>query len=309
MTVINPFTKRWIMEPKSQDVWGIPHSLWFFAMGVGGALFINRALLGMELGRLFGLIVADLLSIVLISIGGLILIADLGKPFRVLRALMNPKTSWISIGAICDFIFLILDGLWVIADLEIRGARPLAELPWAGNSPLGVAFQVIAGISAFVVIIYPGLVLAYSPSIPFWNTTLIPLEFLAFAFSSAVGLAILSSLWAPVPAQTLAAWANLEISLLAVSGLLLLAHLLNGAYSHATARLSVDRLVKGELRVPFVFGTLFAGVALPLVLTVYGAWLASPDLLYLSVGGAIALAGNWLSKYTVIKAGTYAPFL
>ncbi|HZD41824.1 MAG TPA: NrfD/PsrC family molybdoenzyme membrane anchor subunit, partial [Terriglobales bacterium] len=102
-TAVNPFTVSLVMEPKPQTIWGVPHATWFFAMGVGGALFINRALFGIELGRVFGLMVADILSMILICAAGLVLISDLGKPFRVLRALMNPKTSWISIGAICDF--------------------------------------------------------------------------------------------------------------------------------------------------------------------------------------------------------------
>lgn len=310
--VTNPFTTgRWVMESKPQTVWGIPHASWFFTMGVGGALFITRALFDMELGRVFGMVLADLLSILLIAIGGLILIADLGKPFRVLRALMNPRTSWISVGAICDFIFLTLDGLWVIADLEVGGARPLANLPWAGNSPLGIVFQLVAGATAFIVIVYPGLVLAYSPSIPFWNTMLIPLQFLIFAFASSVGMALLFAFWIPVPAAVLSTWAAGEVLLLAVALLLFVAHLLNGAYSHTTGRVSVNRLMKGELKVPFVWGLLVGGLVLPLLLGLYGfLWVnPAPDLFFLALAGFITLPGNWLSKYVVIRAGTYAPFL
>jgi formate-dependent nitrite reductase membrane component NrfD len=278
-------------------------------MGVGGALFIDRALFGMELGRFYGIIIADLLSMFVIGIGGLILIADLGKPLRVMRALMNPGTSWISVGAICDFIFLVLAGLWVICDLEWGGNRPFAHLPWAGNSPLGIAFQIIAGIAAFIVIIYPGLVLAYSPSIPFWNTTLVPLQFLAFAFASALGLVPIFALWNPVPPDLLSQWRNLEIIVLAAALLFFLAHILQGAYGHATARVSVKRLMKEDLRVPFVWGTLLGGILLPLFLVVNGtSWSSGgPQLLLVALAGAITLPGNWFSKYAIIKAGMYAP--
>jgi len=308
--VVNPFTAgTWVMEPKPQNVWGAPHTSWFFAMGVGGALFINRALFGIELGRIFGMAVADLLSMILIAIGGLILIGDLGKPLRVLRALLNPRTSWISVGAIADFVFLVLAGLWVIADLEWQGARPFAGLPWAGNSPLGIAFQVIAGAAAFIVIVYPGLVLAASPSIPFWNTTLIPLQFLSFAFASALGLALIVALWLPVAPALLTAWASAEILLLAATLLLFLAHLLHGTTSHTTAKLSVDRLVKGELQGPFIWGTLVGGLLLPIFLALYASLAASPAPQLLAISALLTLPGNWLSKYTVIKAGSYAPFL
>jgi formate-dependent nitrite reductase membrane component NrfD len=309
--VVNPFAGRLVMEPKPQTVWGMPHSTWFCGMGVGGALFINRVLFGIELGRVFGLILADVLSMVLISIAGLILIADLGKPFRVLRALMNPRTSWISVGAICDFIFLILAGLWLIPELEVGGEHPFAGLPWTGNSPLGIGFQFVAGVAAFIVIVYPGLVLAYSPSIPFWNTTLIPLQFLTFAFTSALGLALIFAWWVPVSSSLLVTWAISEVMLLAVALLLFLAHLLNGTYSHTSAKVSVNRLIKGDLQVLFVWGTVIGGVLLPLLLGLYGSIWANPgpNLFLLTISGIITIPGNWLSKHAVIRAGTYAPFL
>ncbi len=310
-TAANPFTVNLVMEPKPQTIWGVPHATWFFAMGVGGALFINRALFGIELGRVFGLILADVLSMILICLAGLVLISDLGRPFRVLRALMNPKTSWISIGAICDFVFLILAGLWLIPEFEIAGQHPFASLPWAGNSPLGIVFQALAGAAALVVIVYPGLVLAYSPSIPFWNTMLIPLQFLIFAQASAFGLALVSALWVNVPSALLVTWATAEVLLLAVALLLFLAHLLNGAYSHPTAKVSVDRLISGDLRLCFVWGTLVGGLLGSLILAIYGAFWAEPgpNIFLLALSGLITFPGNWLSKYSVIKAGTYAPLL
>ena len=310
-SVVNPFTGRWVMEPKPQNVWGIPHSIWFALMGVGGALFLDRALFGIDLGRVLGLSVADVLSLVLISIGGLILIGDLGRPWRVLRALSNPRTSWISVGAICDFTFLVLDGLWTIADLDIGGAHPLAGLPWAGSSPLGIVFQVVAGLAALMVILYPGLVLAYSPSIPFWNTTLIPLQFLAYAFSSAIGLALLFAVQFPVASGTLHTWAAFEGGLMVVCLLLLAAHVLNAQYTHTASRASASRLLRGVLRWAFVLGTLVVGLGVPSLLSAWG-FSAAPTLdprLPLAAAGLVAIAGNWFSKYTVIRAGMYAPFL
>ncbi|MDR7540010.1 MAG: NrfD/PsrC family molybdoenzyme membrane anchor subunit [Armatimonadota bacterium] len=307
--VVNPFTGRWIMEPKPQNVWGIPHALWFTFMGVGGALFLDRALFGVELGRVLGMPLADLLSLLFIGVGGLILIADLGRPFRVLRALANPRTSWISIGAICDFIFMGLDGLWTLGELNLGGG-PLFGAGWA-SSPLSIAFQVIAGAAALVVIVYPGLVLAFSPSIPFWNTTLIPLQFLAYAFSSAVGLALVSTLWAPVGQATLRGWLAVESGLLVVCLLLQVAHLLNGSYSHTAARISVQRLLGGELQPAFVYGTLVLGLLAPAALGLWGglASTAGSASTILAAAGLVAVVGNWFSKFSVIKAGTYAPFL
>jgi formate-dependent nitrite reductase membrane component NrfD len=114
---------RFVLEPKVQRVWGVPHATWFTLMGVGGGLFLLTRLLGLEdeTGTLFGMPLADLISFVAIAVGGLILIADLGKPMRFIRAVVNPRTSWISRGAIADFVFLIAGGLLVLPSLHDRG--------------------------------------------------------------------------------------------------------------------------------------------------------------------------------------------
>ena len=108
----------------------------------------------------------------------------------------------------------------------------------------------------------------------------------------------------------LASWAQAEIILLAVTLLLFIAHILNGIYSHTAAKSSVNRLVKGELRLSFVWGTLLGGLILPAILCLYGFLWANPgpDITLYALAGMVTFPGNWLSKYTVIKAGIYAPF-
>jgi polysulfide reductase chain C len=309
-SVVNPFTERWIMEPKVQNVWGNQHATWFTFMGIGGALFINRMLLGVELGRFWNMTWADILSLALIGVGGLILIADLGKPLRLLRAVLNPRTSWISVGAICDFVFMGFAGLWTLADLEIPGVLSLTGLPWHGNSVLGLAFQVIAALVAVVVIAYPGLVLASSPSIPFWNSTLIPIQFLVNGFASAFAFGLVYAAVGQVEAGTLSTWLAITAALLAASLLLQVAHLLNGQYSHIAGKVAVERLVTGNLQLVYLGGTLAAGLIAPLALVAYA--LAAGGTTAVTAGaiaGVLIVVGNWLSKHTVIRAGTYAPIL
>jgi formate-dependent nitrite reductase membrane component NrfD len=151
-------------------------------------------------------------------------------------------------------------------------------------------------------------VLAFSPSIPFWNTTLIPLQFLSFAFASALGLALIFALWIPVPAAMLASWLAAELFLLAATALLFIAHLLNGNSSHTVSKLSVKRLMSGEQRASFLLGTVVVGLAAPGLVILYGLLMqnASPPLIFFI--GATTLVGNWFSKYAVIKAGVFAPF-
>jgi formate-dependent nitrite reductase membrane component NrfD len=309
-SVVNPFTGRWIIEPKVQNVWGNQHATWFTFMGIGGGLFIIRMLLGVELGRFWGMTWADILSLVLIGVGGLILIADLGKPLRLFRALLNPRTSWISVGAICDFIFMGFAGLWTLADLDIPGVLSLTALPWHGNSPLGLAFQVIAALAAIVVVAYPGLVLASSPSIPFWNSAMIPMQFLVNGFASAFAFGLVYAGIVSVEAGTLSMWLAVTAVLLVASLLLQIGHLLNGQYSHVAGQFSVRRLVSGDLQLVYLGGVIVAGLIVPLALVAWalaaeGATVATAG----TVAGVLIVIGNWLSKHAVIRAGAYAPLM
>jgi hypothetical protein len=143
----NPFTDRLIIEPKPQTVWDIPHAFWFTAMGIGGALYLNEVLFGIEMGHVLGMSLSHLISMILIGIGGLVLIADLGKPFRFLQALRNVRHSWITWGAICDFVFMTLDGLYVLPTFTwVNGAKPFAGLPTGPGTALGGLFTLIASV-------------------------------------------------------------------------------------------------------------------------------------------------------------------
>lgn len=307
----NPFTVRLFVEPKPQTIWGLSHATWFYAMGVGGALFLNRTVFGIELGRLFGLSLAHLLSFVLIGIGGLILIADLGRPARFWRALRNVRSSWIAVGAVADFVFLFLELLYILPDLEVGGGRPLSGLPWAGVAGLEVPILSVSGAAAFLVIIYPGLVLSSSPAIPFWQSMLIPLQYLLFAHVSALGLSLLfapaNGGFAGIPSVLLAAEGLLVFLCLA----LFVAHLLNAYSQRGTARESARLLLRGRLGLAFLGGSLAAGLALPLILTLLASLTPETALRagLLIPAGALSQVGNFLSKYTVIKAGVYPPLL
>ena len=301
----NVIGQRLVLAPKAQNVWGVSHAIWFWAMGIGGALYLLRFLFGVRLGAWFGLEVADLLGMVLVGGGGLILISDLGQPLRFWRALARPTTSWISVGALADFVFLVCEVLVLLPELEIGGSHPLGSLPLGPGSALGLILQVLAAIAAFVVIIYPGLVLAASPSIPFWNNALVPLQFLSFAFATGAGLgfgvlSLSGATAAMVGRLVLIAMASLAITMLFVVGHLLAAHM-----QRSTARASVRLLVRGSLST-MAWSGLLLGLVVPLL--VVGLALAGGSSLgWLALSGLLVCAGNLIFKLVVLKAGLYPP--
>ncbi|MFQ5693102.1 MAG: DmsC/YnfH family molybdoenzyme membrane anchor subunit, partial [Nitrospinota bacterium] len=176
------FAGRWRRGTRVQRVWDLSHATWFTLMGLGGGVFILARLLNLshDLGLWFGLPAVDIVSFVVISVGGLILITDLGKPLRFLRALVNVRTSWISRGAVADFVFLVLGALLILPNLKIGQATPFSALPWTSEAAtgLGKTLEGIAILAAILVTFYAGAVLAAPRSVPYWNSTLVPGQFL-----------------------------------------------------------------------------------------------------------------------------------
>ena len=286
-----------------QNLWGLNHATWFLCMGLGSALFLNRLLFGIDVGQVYGLPLADVLGIILVGIGGIVLLASLGRPFRILGALRNPMSSWISRGAIADFVFIAIGVLLLMPHLTLGGTRPLGGMPWAPGSALERVLAWGAAASALFIIVYPGLVLAVLRTIPFWNTSLIPLQYLGSAFASAAGTALL--LGSPLQTRPVAAVALVStVATLALS----LAHIGSAYRRRGAARLSVARVVQGDLVAHFVCGNLLLGLVVPgMLLALHLAHTLGNGIL--APAGVLLLVGNFLSKYAVIKAGYIGPVL
>ncbi len=178
---------RFALHYVPQTHWHIWHALWFWAMGIGSGIFCLRQFFGISGGGLFlGMNAIDIVGLVLVAVGGLILILDLGKPFRFFNSLLKPKNAWISRGAISDFAFLALVVLYVLPGL-------IPSLPWTDAVFLQAdivsrIFIVLAVFFAIVIMIYPGFVLFYSRNIPFWNSIFTPILFFEYALTSSFGL-------------------------------------------------------------------------------------------------------------------------
>ena len=65
-----------------------------------------------------------------------------------------------------------------------------------------------------------------------------------------------------------------------------------------------QELITGRLRVHFVGSVLILGLAVLIVLTIIAP--NPPGGFWLALAAVLLLAGNWLSKYAVLKVGRYA---
>jgi formate-dependent nitrite reductase membrane component NrfD len=159
---------------------------------------------------------------------------------------------------------------------------------------------VVAAVSALLVMLYPGFVLAASPSIPFWNSPFLPLIFACHSLMVASGLLFLI---APLGLDSgrLQGISSLGVILIIVNLILGAMHLANSKGAGLAAKEAVRRLNAGSLGWTFKLGVVLLGMIGPLLIIL---WMPS----VLALAGLFILVGGLLFRYCVLKAGVYVPF-
>lgn len=262
----------------SQKEWGWQVALDLFCGGLGAGTFLMSLWVGSRAGAWLG--------VLLVAFAGVVLLSHLGRPGRFWRALTQCRTSWIARGAWSMSLFVLL----AVLSLLIGGGA-------------GQVIVLLAGVFAVLVILYPGFVLSASPSIPFWNSPLLPMLFLAYSLSGAVLLLLLLGL-VPVPAQTLAV-RTLALPLLGATLILVATYLEIMNRSQAAAREAVQWLLRGRLAGLFLWVAVGVGLVAPLVLLVLGLSAGLTGWLQLAALGG--LIGGYLFRHTLLQAGIYGP--
>jgi formate-dependent nitrite reductase membrane component NrfD len=296
-----------MMAAQLQHEWDLYHATWFTLMGIGGGIFLLARLLRVEqrLGIVFGLPLVDLISFVVIGVGGLVLIWSLGRPFRMLRAVLKPGTSWISRGAIADFIFVAAGGLLVLPGLAIDGARPFAWLPWDpwATTTTGKALEIVGLLSSAIVIVYAGLVLADKAAITFWRSWAIPAQFVLSSLAMSMATIMVMETLNRAPIDTIQC--------------LLLAKFLALLLLTIAWHLVTDRKRPGKVEAlerlwttygyAFFAGVIGAGTILPMLLAIAGV-LAPSDRAGLGIACFVAtVAGGFFLRLYTLRVGYFPP--
>jgi len=270
-----------IVRYRVQTGWGFGIALDFFFSGIGAALFLFSAV--------FHSLVGIVLSLVFVVIGAFALFLDLGTPWRFYKAFARLKTSWISRGSLFITLLLLFGLIYAFAGCPI--------LSW----PLIIIF----GIVAFMVMLYPGLVISYSPSISAWNSQFTPVLLSLHSLTS--GLLIIFVIHPSLAENVGLVWllSGLLIFLLIGSGLYLLV-----SYASASgAREAIRFLTKGNTGIFFYLLGIGVGILLPLIflLALSGGGL-SPWGLFL-VACISRLLGDLGFRYAILKVGLYDPHI
>jgi formate-dependent nitrite reductase membrane component NrfD len=268
---------------RAQTGWGFPIVLYLFFSGTGAGIFLLSLFLHSTLGIL--------LDLLFLGIGAIILFFDLGQPWRFWKAFVKPGSSWISRGTFLITILFAFDLIYALAGFPL----------------LPKLVSLILGAVGVLVLLYPGLVISYSPSIPSWNHSLIPILFAVHSLANGISLSLLLANPSGEGQGLYPLLLGSLVFLLISTGIFL--HL--SFASTSGSRESVRLLVRGRMRGLFLILGVGLGILAPIVLL----------LVFLSVSGKtgqtvilmlvflLRLAGDIGFRTAILKTGLYEPFI
>lgn len=277
------FEKEWVERQ------GILLVLAFFLGGLGGGLYLVSAYFHFPVG------IVTAFFIVAIGKGGCHMLY-LGKPLRFWRAFLRPQTSWISRGIIAVVGFVLFVGLQLAPTIP-----GLSGLPWSADN---IVLQTFAIISSIVLIAYTGFALGVINAIPIWNTALMPLLFILYALMGGTGLTlgiVAGTGNQSVDIETLEALARI---LMMIAAFTIGIYLWISYQVNPTAKYSVRQLIKGQAAPYFLGGVIILGLVVPFTV----ASLPAPPVV-IAIASACELVGGFCLRYSILKAGVYAPIV
>lgn len=281
-------------------IWGAPIAWYLFLAGASAGAFITSTYVQFKHPenvkvRLIGRIIAP----IAVCVGLLLLMIDaeagLHNPLRFVFLVMNPG-SVMTLGVYLLCVYMPISFVVVLLELLHK------DVPrW---------LAVVGCVFAAGVAMYTGFLLGVCASHPLWNSTILPILFLASALSAGAASVGLVALFVDREAfERMVGLKRLHVFVVACEVVLLFAFLTLAASTSPEGAESVGLLVGGTYSLAFWLGLVAAGLVLPLCVQVFG--LVRPDApAALGVVGEVgALVGGWLLRFLVIAAALPVVFV
>jgi formate-dependent nitrite reductase membrane component NrfD len=264
--------------------------LWiaFYAGGLGGGLY----LVSLYFNSLWGMFISWL--IIGVIKGGTHLIY-LGKPLRFWRIIAHPQTSWLARGFIFVMLFVGFGGIQLLLSY------------WINGSAAEIVFKVLAGVMAFCVAVYTGIILKNIKGVPFWNSILLPILFVFCGVLGGFGLSVVIGLNGGdvnlSAAETGSRW------LLIANALLIIMYLWQASRREAVGKQSVLEQLHGHSAPIFWGGIVALGIVIPLTIALVSLIKGELASMLLIIGVVCEIIGGLALRYCVLKAGAYKPLV
>ena len=283
---------EWMVKYTPQREWIEGRGILMWLAEVFGGIGAGLYLVALYFNSVWGMLIGWL---IVIALKGGFHLAYLGKPLRFWRMLLKPQTSWMARG----FIFMLL--------FIVFGAVQMAYSLWLPGTTGEAVFMVLAGIMALLVAMYTGFVMNYVNGIQLWNSALLPLLFVLTGVLDGLALAIAMGVFG-VNIDIMAAEA-ISRALLITTAALIAIYLWSATYIGPAGRQSVMTLIRGNLAPVMWVGVILCGIILPVAISWFThiAGAASAPLLIIAI--ISEMIGAFALKYSILKAGTYAPLI
>lgn len=245
-------------------------------------------------------------ALVLLVLGVVCLLADLGISERAIFLFLQPVPTFLTLGAwmlgACIVLALVLCAVW----------SGIAALNWR----IVCILEVVVCVVASVVMVYTGLLLQSLAAVPLWATPWLPALFVASSISCGIACMLGISQFTGanvVFAQVLRRATIIDVIVITVEFLIAAAYLVsvvsigsegaNGTQLAAAA--SVQALLMGSQAWLFWGGFVFAGLMVPLVCDVV-VIRAQLHRVGVVLGASVCvLVGGFVMRFCVVEAGIH----
>jgi len=250
------------------EYWGFPIALYFWLVGGSAGSFVISSL-----GWVFGVkrykpvaFFASNFATVLLLLVPILLIIDLGKPYRFFHLLMIPSFSHWSAPMVW--------GSWFILTYPV-GMVIYSYYVYKGNQKFARIFGILAVILAIGTHWYTGVVVQLNPSRDPNHDSAAPILFLTGAYVSGIGLLIfcmwIRNKWARrqiVPESLLIDMSKLMLYGIFFDMFLLFNDFLLATYGTAEEHTMLYDVLLGVFRWPYLYLELVWGLILPMIILV-----------------------------------------
>ncbi len=270
--------------------------------------------------RFFAALYLAALSALLL--GAVCLMADTGRPDRILLLLTHPAPTYIAFGA------------WaIIACVLFAGIRLLI---WSGVLPasswMATALDALCIIASMAVIVYTGLMLSDVQAVPLWHTPWLVLLFALSGLSCGIALVLIASF----ASRTMELFASTLVRLVKIDAFVIVLEAVVSIFcllsvwdtaggladpigsTAQIARTSLESLLVGPFAVLFWTGFVFVGLAVPFVQDVIightaqklvAAGRMNRRVLFMLGTATCVLIGGFILRFLVVGAAMHPALL
>jgi len=285
------------MASERQTSWGGLVALDMFLGGMGAGAFTVGFILAL-LGEMKWLAVTGIaLGPILVILGLLCLFLEVQSPWKSYRLFSGLSTSWLSRGGLIQILFIILGLGYALPSFWLSG--------WL-DSGAAIALGSVALVLALAIIAYHGMILSEARAIPLWSSSVLPVLSFFTALCTGLGLLLLIS-----PAYVGLYGSTEVVDAMGILGILGIAFIiaeLITLWSFISLRPNATYVASiRRLRMPIVAVVVCFILALFLLSLGLGIGEVTHSVWTSLISGVLLLAGGFTIRYSILKAGYYAP--